>query len=110
MQLNDLDILGSVKPAIGKYAFQHDANPSEKHAKDERDEKNDSDQREDRDDQISNVVPLTHRGRFVPRDLGFGVYGVEKRMGLAAPDGAGDNIDQRSAAPDRKSTRLNSSH
>ena len=69
--------------------------PPKKISEDQRDQENDSDQRKHSDDQIADVVALAHRGCFVPRDLGFVIYGVEKRMRLAASDGAGYNIDQR---------------
>src|ERR1035441_7709362 len=88
-----------------KKTLHQDANASKKNPKDERDQQNDPGQRKHCEDQITDVVALAHRGGFVPRDLGFVVYGVKKRMCLAAPDGAGDDIDQGAAAPYQQRVR-----
>ena len=99
MQLNDLDIFGAIEDSIGKKTLHQDANASEENSEDERDQENDADQREHSNDQIADVVALAQRSCFVPRDLGLVIYGVKKRVRLAATDGAGHDVDQRAATP-----------
>src|ERR1035437_1028297 len=105
MQLDDVHVLGAIEDALREKTLHQDANASKKNPEDERDQQNDPGQRKHSDDQIADVVALAHRGGFVPRDLGFVVYGVEKSMCFAARDGAGDDIDQGSAAPYEQSVR-----
>src|ERR1035437_1671144 len=99
MQLDDVHVLGAIEDALREKTLHQDANASKKNPEDERDQQNDPGQRKHSDDQIADVVALAHRSCFVPRDLGFVVYGVEQRARLAASDSAGYNIDQGSGAP-----------
>src|SRR5208337_2485684 len=105
MQLDDLDVLRPVEDSPGEKLLHQDANTSEENAEDDGDEKNDSDERKHAEDQVSDIVALAHRGRFVPRDLGFVVHGIKKLLRFAAPDRSRYDVNQRSSASDKQRHR-----
>src|SRR5208283_147082 len=106
VQLDDLDVLRTVEDPAGEQSLHQDANAAEKHTEDEREQKNDSGQRKYANDEVADIVALAHRGRFVPRDLGFIVHGVEKLLRFTASGRSSHHINQRSSASREERRRI----